>query len=72
MNDDYPKPMYEDEYYYSKRPPMDYTPVIKPNIVIDYGHTKKLEVPPLELKNPSGILSYLWCLLFFSLYNYSS
>lgn len=52
-NDDYPPPEYMDDYYYenpyyNNEPPMDYEPLVKPNVVFDYGHTKKLEdtVPP--------------------------
>lgn len=58
MHDDYPMPMYKDDYYgedpYLKRPLVDYTPAVKPNIVIDYGHSKKLEEVAAVIDKNSG------------------
>lgn len=60
MHDDYPMPMYKDDYYgedpYLKRPLVDYTPAVKPSVVIDYGHSKKLEeaCPPALINKSSG------------------
>lgn len=60
LHDDYPIPKYTGDYYgedhYNKRPLMDYTPAVKPNIVIDYGHSKKLEeaFPPSTMNKSSG------------------
>lgn len=65
MHDDYPMPKYKDDYYdedpYLKRPLVDYTPAVKPNIVIDYGHSKKLEevLPPAVIDKSSGNPSHI-------------
>lgn len=60
---DYPPPNYQDDYYhrddyYKSRPPADYVPVVKPSVVVDYGHIKQVEasIPPERKRTEGNIL----------------